>query len=39
MGSAIAKRDADTAAHNYRVTLYSVELAKALCCSQDQIAH
>lgn len=38
MGSAIAKRDADTAAHNYRVTLYSVELAKALCCSQDQIA-
>jgi len=30
LGSAIAKRDADTDAHNYRVTLYSVRLAEAV---------
>jgi HD-GYP domain-containing protein (c-di-GMP phosphodiesterase class II) len=30
LGSAIAKRDADTDAHNYRVTLYSVHLAEAV---------
>ncbi len=30
LGSAIAKRDADTDAHNYRVTLYSVRLAEAI---------
>lgn len=29
IGSAIAKRDADTDAHNYRVTIYSVRLAEA----------
>jgi len=29
LGSAIAKRDSDTDAHNYRVTLYSLRLAKA----------
>jgi HD-GYP domain-containing protein (c-di-GMP phosphodiesterase class II) len=29
LGSAIAKRDADTDAHNYRVTIYSVRLAEA----------
>jgi HD-GYP domain-containing protein (c-di-GMP phosphodiesterase class II) len=29
LGSAIAKRDADTDAHNYRVTIYSVKLAQA----------
>ena len=29
LGSAIAKRDADTDAHNYRVTVYSVRLAEA----------
>ena len=29
LGSAIAKRDADTDAHNYRVTIYSVRLAQA----------
>lgn len=28
VGSAIAKRDADTDAHNYRVTIYSVRLAE-----------
>jgi HD-GYP domain-containing protein (c-di-GMP phosphodiesterase class II) len=30
LGSAIAKRDADTDVHNYRVTIYSVRLAEAL---------
>lgn len=30
VGSAIAKRDADTDAHNYRVTIYSVRLAEAI---------
>ena len=30
VGSAIAKRDADTDAHNYRVTIYSVRLAEAV---------
>ncbi|MBV8048153.1 MAG: HD-GYP domain-containing protein [Paludibacterium sp.] len=30
LGSAIAKRDADTDSHNYRVTLYAVALAEAL---------
>lgn len=30
LGSAVAKRDSDTNAHNYRVTLYAVELAEAL---------
>jgi HD-GYP domain-containing protein (c-di-GMP phosphodiesterase class II) len=29
LGSAIAKRDADTDAHNYRVTIYAVRLAQA----------
>ena len=29
LGSAIAKRDSDTDAHNYRVTLYAVHLAEA----------
>jgi HD-GYP domain-containing protein (c-di-GMP phosphodiesterase class II) len=29
LGSAIAKRDSDTDAHNYRVTLYSLQLAEA----------
>ena len=28
MGPAIAKRDGDTDAHNYRVTIYSVRLAE-----------
>ena len=30
LGNAIAKRDSDTDAHNYRVTIYSVRLAEAL---------
>ncbi len=30
LGGAIAKRDSDTDAHNYRVTLYSVRLAEAV---------
>lgn len=30
LGSAIAKRDGDTALHNYRVTIYAVRLAEAL---------
>jgi HD-GYP domain-containing protein (c-di-GMP phosphodiesterase class II) len=29
LGNAIAKRDSDTDAHNYRVTLYSIHLAEA----------
>ena len=30
LGAMIAKRDSDTSAHNYRVTIYSVRLAEAL---------
>lgn len=30
IGGAIAKRDADTSAHNYRVTIYSVKLAEQI---------
>jgi HD-GYP domain-containing protein (c-di-GMP phosphodiesterase class II) len=30
IGSAIAKRDSDTDSHNYRVTIYSVELAEKI---------
>lgn len=30
LGNAVARRDADTDAHNYRVTLYSVAIAEAL---------
>ena len=30
LGSAIAQRDSDTNAHNYRVTIYAVRLAQAL---------
>ncbi|MGY6276532.1 HD-GYP domain-containing protein [Methylomonas sp. MgM2] len=30
LGSAIAKRDSDTDAHNYRVTVYAVHMAEAL---------
>ncbi len=38
LGSAIAKRDSDTDAHNYRVTLYAVRLAQALRQPKDEIA-
>lgn len=38
LGSAIAKRDSDTDAHNYRVTLYAVRLAQVLRRPQDEIA-
>jgi HD-GYP domain-containing protein (c-di-GMP phosphodiesterase class II) len=38
LGSAIAKRDSDTDAHNYRVTLYAVRLAQTLRRPQDEIA-
>ena len=38
LGSAIAKRDSDTDAHNYRVTLYAVRLAQALRRSKEEIA-
>ncbi|MFC1821830.1 HD-GYP domain-containing protein [Thermodesulfobacteriota bacterium] len=30
LGSAVAKRDSDTDAHNYRVTIYAVRLAEAI---------
>jgi len=30
LGNAIAKRDSDTDAHNYRVTLYTIQLAEAV---------
>lgn len=37
LGSAIAKRDSDTNAHNYRVTLYSVRLAEAVGLAPEHI--
>jgi HD-GYP domain-containing protein (c-di-GMP phosphodiesterase class II) len=37
LGGAVAKRDSDTDAHNYRVTIYSVRLAEALGLPQDRI--
>jgi len=37
LGGAIAKRDSDTDAHNYRVTLYSVSLAESLQLSRENI--
>jgi len=37
LGSAIAKRDSDTDAHNYRVTVYSVALAEAVALPGEQI--
>ncbi len=38
LGSAIAKRDSDTDAHNYRVTLYAIKLAEALKLTHQEIA-
>jgi HD-GYP domain-containing protein (c-di-GMP phosphodiesterase class II) len=37
LGSAIAKRDSDTDAHNYRVSVYSVALAEAVGLPPRQI--
>jgi HD-GYP domain-containing protein (c-di-GMP phosphodiesterase class II) len=37
IGSAIAKRDSDTDAHNYRVCLYSVQLARELDLPRSEL--
>ncbi len=37
LGSAVAKRDSDTHAHNYRVTFYAIRLAEHLGLSAQQI--
>jgi HD-GYP domain-containing protein (c-di-GMP phosphodiesterase class II) len=37
LGSAIAKRDSDTDAHNYRVTLYSTRMGEALGLSAAEM--
>lgn len=37
LGSAIAKRDSDTSTHNYRVTLYAIELARAIGLSDESM--
>ncbi len=37
LGGAIAKRDSDTDAHNYRVTVYSIRLAEATGLDDTQI--
>jgi HD-GYP domain-containing protein (c-di-GMP phosphodiesterase class II) len=37
LGSAIAKRDGDTDAHNYRVALYSLQLAEAAGLDGDSV--
>jgi HD-GYP domain-containing protein (c-di-GMP phosphodiesterase class II) len=37
LGGAIAKRDSDTSAHNYRVTIYAICLAQALKLKENQI--
>ncbi len=37
LGSAIAKRDSDTDAHNYRVTLYSLRLAEAAGLNAERV--
>lgn len=39
LGNAIAKRDADTDAHNYRVTLFSVAVAEALNVPTETISN
>lgn len=38
LGNAVAKRDSDTDAHNYRVTLYAVALAEAMALPRESIA-
>jgi len=37
LGDAIAKRDSDTNAHNYRVTIYAISLAEKVGLSKKQI--
>jgi HD-GYP domain-containing protein (c-di-GMP phosphodiesterase class II) len=37
LGGAIAKRDSDTNAHNYRVTIYAVRLANAFGLSREKM--
>ena len=37
LGCAIAKRDSDTNAHNYRVTIYAIRLAESLRLENGQI--
>ena len=37
LGSAIAKRDSDTCAHNYRVCIYAIHLGKELGLSDDSL--
>ncbi len=37
LGSAIAKRDSDTNAHNYRVTVYAIRIAERLGLSPEAI--
>lgn len=37
LGNSIAKRDSDTDAHNYRVTLYAVHLAEAAGLDTDKV--
>jgi HD-GYP domain-containing protein (c-di-GMP phosphodiesterase class II) len=37
LGNAIAKRDSDTNAHNYRVTIYAVRIAEAMGLSESAI--
>lgn len=39
LGNAIAKRDSDTDAHNYRVTYYSVKIAQKLNLDKHTIQH
>lgn len=39
LGSAIAKRDSDTDAHNYRVTLYAIRLAESAGLGAEWIRH
>jgi HD-GYP domain-containing protein (c-di-GMP phosphodiesterase class II) len=38
LGNAVAKRDSDTDAHNYRVTLYAVAVAEAVGLSKPEIS-
>lgn len=37
LGSAIAKRDSDTDAHNFRVTIYAVQLAESMALEPSKI--